>query len=162
MNNDSRNNLIRFALHNSNLPKVIIKPDSIENENANNAGKLARSKKPNEKIAGKMLIKLMADDGNEVAEAVKIVLDDQVETNSQDAKNGKIDDQKQKEKKVVKECWEAWQSKPDQYKNKTAFATAMIDKFRPEDPKEESKHLFSVKKITEWCTRWGREKIAPS
>ena len=69
-----------------------------------------------------------------------------------------IKDPKRAEKKIVKECWEAWQTKPKQYKNKTAFASAMIDKFRPDDPEEESKHLSSVKKITEWCTKWEREK----
>lgn len=71
-------------------------------------------------------------------------------------------DPKQAEKKEVRELWEVWQIKPEQYKNKTAFATQMIDKFRPDDPEEESKHLSSVKKITEWCTKWGREKITPS
>ena len=67
-------------------------------------------------------------------------------------------DPKQEEKKIVKDCWDAWQSKPHQYANNTKFATAMIDKFRPDDPKEESKHLSSVKKITEWCTDWKRNK----
>lgn len=65
---------------------------------------------------------------------------------------------KQKEKIIVFECWEAWQIKPDQYLGDTSFASAMIDKFRPDDPKEERKHLCSVKKITEWCTLWEREK----
>lgn len=67
-------------------------------------------------------------------------------------------DPKQKEKKIVKECWEAWQVKPEQYSSSTNFATAMIDKFRPDDPADEDKHLSSVKKITEWCTLWQRTK----
>ena len=64
---------------------------------------------------------------------------------------------KQKEKIMVREYWEAWQSNPDQYVSATNFATVMIDKFCPDDPKEQSKHLSSIKKITEWCTLWGRE-----
>lgn len=75
---------------------------------------------------------------------------------SAQAKNEK--DPKQGEKKIVKECWEAWQIKPEQYSNKTNFATAMIDKFRPDNPADEDKHLSSVKKITEWCTLWERKK----
>ncbi len=69
---------------------------------------------------------------------------------------------KQEEKLFVKECWQNWQNNPKQYKNKTVFATAMIDKFRPEDPDDENKHLSSVKKITEWCTTWEREKTSLS
>ena len=71
---------------------------------------------------------------------------------------GLDNDPKQNEKKIVKECWDAWQIKPEQYRSKTNFATAMIDKFRPDDPADEDKHLTSVKKITVWCTLWQREK----
>lgn len=67
-------------------------------------------------------------------------------------------DPKQAEKKIVKECWEAWQSKPEQYTKKIKFATAMVDKFRPDDPDEESKHLCSTAKIVQWCGIWEREK----
>ena len=69
---------------------------------------------------------------------------------------------KLEEKLFVKDCWQIWQNKPEQYKNKTVFATAMIEKFRPDDPNDENKHLSSVKKITEWCTKWQREKLSPS
>ena len=64
------------------------------------------------------------------------------------------DDIKQNEKKIVKKCWDAWQIKPSQYKNNTNFASAMIDKFRPDDPNEENRHLSSVKVITDWCRDW--------
>ena len=67
-------------------------------------------------------------------------------------------DPRQQEKITVKECWEAWQIKPDQYKNKTKFASAMIDKFKPDNPDEDSKHLSSVKVITDWCRDWKTSK----
>lgn len=67
-------------------------------------------------------------------------------------------DPKQQEKTTVKQCWEAWQIKPDQYKNNTKFANAMIDKFRPNSPDEDSKHLSSVKVITDWCREWKASK----
>lgn len=67
-------------------------------------------------------------------------------------------DPKQQEKIIVKECWEAWQIKPDQYKNKTKFASAMIDKFKPDNPDDDSKHLSSVKVITDWCKDWKASK----
>ena len=66
-------------------------------------------------------------------------------------------DIKQSEKLFVFECWKAWQSKPEQYKYKVTFATAMVDKFRPDDPDEESKHLCSTAKIVQWCGIWERE-----
>ena len=81
---------------------------------------------------------------------------------SEYAKMRLLNDPKQAEKLFVKESWDAWKSNPQQYKYNTTFATAMLDKFRPDDPEEEGKHLSSVKKITEWCTQWEREKIAPS
>jgi hypothetical protein len=67
-------------------------------------------------------------------------------------------DPKQNEKNIVRECWEAWQNKPSQYKNNTKFANAMIDKFRPDNPDDESKHLSSVKVITDWCKDWKAKK----
>lgn len=67
-------------------------------------------------------------------------------------------DPKQAEKIIVRECWEAWQNKPEQYTKKIKFATAMVDKFRPDDPEEESKHLCNPNKIVEWCGIWEREK----
>lgn len=74
------------------------------------------------------------------------------------AKAKLANDPKQQEKITVKECWEAWQIKPDQYKNKTKFASAMIDKFKPDNPDEDSKHLSSVKVITDWCRDWKTSK----
>ena len=81
---------------------------------------------------------------------------------SEYAKMRLLNDPKQAEKLFVKESWDAWKSNPQQYTYNTTFATAMLDKLRPDDPEEEGKHLSSVKKITEWCTQWEREKIAPS
>ena len=66
-------------------------------------------------------------------------------------------DIKQFEKKIVKECWEAWQLNKSSYKNDTVFAGDMLDKFRPEDPNEASKHLSSIKVITGWCRKWRVE-----
>ena len=67
-------------------------------------------------------------------------------------------DIKQSEKLFVFDCWKVWQSKPEQYKYKVTFAKAMIEKFRPDDPDEESKHLCSTAKIVQWCGLWEREK----
>lgn len=91
MADEITNNLIRFALHNSNFPDVVIKPDSIENENANNARYLMKSKEPSEKKAGKILIKFMADDGNEVAEVIKLIEAEQSETNTNNAKKDRTE-----------------------------------------------------------------------
>jgi hypothetical protein len=38
-------------------------------------------------------------------------------------------DPKQAAKAVVKECWQAWQSRPESYRTTAAFARAMLDKF---------------------------------
>lgn len=76
----------------------------------------------------------------------------------ENAKKRLANDPKQAEKKFVRECWNEWQKSPEQYKNNTKFATAMIDKFRPENPEEEGKHLSSVKVITEWCADWATTK----
>lgn len=67
-------------------------------------------------------------------------------------------DPKQAEKAIVKGCWDVWQTKPDQYRNNTNFASAMIEKFRPDNPDEESKHLSSVKVIADWCKDWKAQK----
>lgn len=77
---------------------------------------------------------------------------------TENAKKKHANDPKQAEKKFVRECWDEWQKSPEQYKNNTKFATAMIDKFRPDNPEEESKHLSSVKVITEWCAEWATTK----
>lgn len=101
MNNDSRNNLIRFALHNSGLPEVVIKPDSIENENANNARYLMKSKELGEKKAGEMLLKFMAGGGNDVAEVIKLIEAEKSEINSKNA-------EKDRKIKPTKEALEAF------------------------------------------------------
>ena len=54
-------------------------------------------------------------------------------------------DPKQKERKFVFECWNAWQVEPEQYKSKAEFARAMLDK---------CEHLVSQKKIEDWCRSW--------
>ncbi|WP_029149178.1 hypothetical protein [Methylophilus sp. 5] len=74
-------------------------------------------------------------------------------------------DPKQKEKQVVKECWQRWQeskvaSPPyGHYRNNTKFAQDMIDKFRPDNPEDEVNHLSSVAVITGWCRQWEKEKM---
>ena len=57
-------------------------------------------------------------------------------------------DPKQRDKAVVRECWEAWQSQPDRYKGKAAFARDMREKF----PNLESQPVIEV-----WCRAWERE-----
>lgn len=78
------------------------------------------------------------------------------------ARNGALkkhaNDLKQKEKIFVKECWNNWQITPNQYASNTKFAIAMIDKFKPENPEDENKHINSVKVITDWCRIWKTQK----
>jgi hypothetical protein len=66
---------------------------------------------------------------------------------------------KHKEKLFVYECWKNWKERPEQYKNKTKFATAMIEKFKPDNPDEDGKHLNSVKVITAWCSEWEKMQV---
>ena len=66
MADEITNKLIQFALQNGvDKPKKNFKVDI---ELASNAEKLAKSKKSNEKNAGKKLLQMFASDGNEVAE----------------------------------------------------------------------------------------------
>lgn len=64
---------------------------------------------------------------------------------------GKLqNDPKQREKKFVHDCWIRWQSAPNSYKSKAAFARDMLAK---------CEHLESSKKIEDWCRAW--EKKSP-
>lgn len=66
MTDEIKNNPIQFALRAGvNDPK---KHSNIDIELASNAEKLARSKKPNEKKAGKRLLEMFANNGNAIAE----------------------------------------------------------------------------------------------
>ncbi len=58
-------------------------------------------------------------------------------------------DPKQKDKKIVKECWDVWKNNPDRYKSKAAFARDMREKF----PTLESQIV-----IERWCREWANEK----
>jgi hypothetical protein len=64
------------------------------------------------------------------------------------AKAKRDNDPRQKEKQLVFQCWQKWQSKPSNYKTKAAFAKDMLDK---------SEHLTSQKKIEDWCREWERK-----
>ena len=55
---------------------------------------------------------------------------------------------KQKEKTLVRECWDAWQTSPKNYRSKAAFARDMREKF----PNLESQSV-----IEGWCRAWERE-----
>lgn len=61
------------------------------------------------------------------------------------------DDPKQKDKKMVKECWDEWQKTPlnlegkPKYLGDTAFAKDMLTK---------SEYLESNAVITRWCRQW--------
>lgn len=59
-----------------------------------------------------------------------------------------LNDPKQKDKAMVRECWDAWQQHPDNYKGKAAFARDMRDKF----PNLESQPV-----IEGWCRAWERK-----
>lgn len=62
---------------------------------------------------------------------------------------------KQAAKQQVRECWDAWQSKPSQYKSKSAFAKAMLEKFPHEEGGEVG--LESHRVIERWCKEWESE-----
>jgi len=57
-------------------------------------------------------------------------------------------DPKQKDKALVRECWDAWRQDPGRYKSKAAFARDMREKF----PNLESQPV-----IEGWCRSWERE-----
>ena len=57
-------------------------------------------------------------------------------------------DPKQKDKALVRECWDDWEKEPDRYKGKAAFARDMREKF----PNLESQPV-----IEGWCRAWERE-----
>ena len=57
-------------------------------------------------------------------------------------------DPKQKEKVLVRECWDAWKNRPDSYKGKAAFALDMLKKWES---------LKSQRVIEGWCRMWERE-----
>ena len=65
-------------------------------------------------------------------------------------------DPKQKEKTIVRECWDDWQKNPldragkPKYKGKAAFARDMLTKYES---------LVSNAVITGWCLDWERETI---
>lgn len=57
---------------------------------------------------------------------------------------------KQKEKELVRDCWNDWQKQPIRYKGKAAFARDMREKFP---------NLDSQPVIERWCREWNAEKV---
>lgn len=55
---------------------------------------------------------------------------------------------KQQTKQQVRECWDAWQARPEVYKSKSAFARDMLDKFDD---------LKNQRVIEKWCLEWQTE-----
>ena len=70
MNNDTKNELLKFALRNSSLKNLAIEPTDIENEIARNAHKLSLSGITDESVSGKRLLKMTSNDGNKTSEAI--------------------------------------------------------------------------------------------
>lgn len=62
-------------------------------------------------------------------------------------------DPKQKDKGLVRECWDEWQVQPNRYKGKAAFARDMLSKFE---------NLQSQPVIEGWCRLWERENRNPA
>ncbi len=79
--------------------------------------------------------------------AVKMALSENANKGAS-AKLANDKDGKQKNKAVVRECWNAWQKEPGRYKGKAAFARDMREKF----PTLESQPV-----IEGWCRIWERE-----
>lgn len=57
---------------------------------------------------------------------------------------------KQKDKALVRECWDAWKNKPNSYKSKAAFARDMREKFT---------NLESQPVIERWCREWEADGV---
>lgn len=55
---------------------------------------------------------------------------------------------KQAAKQNVRDCWERWQKNRHEYKSKSAFARAMLDKYD---------RLGSQRVIERWCKEWESE-----
>lgn len=70
MDNDTKNELLKFALRNSNLKNLAIEPTDIKNEIARNAHKLSLSGITDESVSGKRLLKMTSNDGNKTSEAI--------------------------------------------------------------------------------------------
>jgi hypothetical protein len=62
------------------------------------------------------------------------------------------DDPKQADKASVHECWKLWQSEPERYKIKAAFALDMLTKFES---------LKNQRVVERWCKQW-ESKSSPS
>lgn len=109
MTDDTKNALLKFALTNSNLTRTAIEPDNLENENLRNANKLSISNKPNEKVAGKQLIKMMADDGNESAKNIIEHLEDlAIKTSEINSINAKSDRKNKPSKEELNQFKQEW------------------------------------------------------
>ena len=61
-------------------------------------------------------------------------------------------DPKQRDKVLVRECWDKWQERPADYKGKAEFARDMREKFP---------NLKSQPVIEGWCRNWECEKKPP-
>ncbi len=57
-------------------------------------------------------------------------------------------DPKQADKQNVRDCWERWQKNRHEYKSKSAFARAMLEKYE---------NLESHRVIERWCKEWESE-----
>ena len=71
------------------------------------------------------------------------------------AKTKKDNDPKQHEKQLVKERWETYQQKPDQYNGQADFARKMIEKASLN--KDGEPILKSTAVIERWCREWKKE-----
>lgn len=80
------------------------------------------------------------------------VASDAISTKQREAARARVEnDERQKDKQFVFQCWIAWQQNPSRYRSKSAFARDMIEK---------AEKLVSEKVITDWCRGW--EKLEPS
>lgn len=101
-------------------------------------------------------------DSNEIVRAIaKTRADDLIRVDrskraKQSRKIGLQKSIKQQELLIVKECWDKWQKEPNNYKNKTQFATDMLKKFEQDNVAQQSKHLSSIKVITDYCCKWAK------
>lgn len=88
-------------------------------------------------------------DEDSIYDLMAIVVDNVDETRARiNAMKRHEKDPKQLAKQQVRECWEAWKTKPTRYKGKSAFARDMLSKFDD---------LESSEVIQRWCRDWDAE-----
>lgn len=85
----------------------------------------------------------------ELSNAKKVALAESARENANKRYGANTNDKKQLVKKEVKELWDKWQNKRENYKNKSKFAKDMLEKYA---------ELENQTVIVRWCTEWEKSR----